>query len=161
MDDYENEKPDWRELDRRRDKSRFYGRTEKDEQKERPKDRWQAGRVKQALDKLFMGKKGTVEHEKLYNKIHNSYGSDRFVPTVRKYMEKYGLPDDTSALLLILDTKEQDIICNGIDKLREIYKDLSRRQQEDVRRKLSILAMTDKSVDIRNRAGDVLEAIKE
>ncbi|OPY82614.1 MAG: hypothetical protein A4E65_00780 [Syntrophorhabdus sp. PtaU1.Bin153] len=161
MSEYDDEKPDWRELDRRRDRSKFYGRTEKGEQKERPKDRWQAGRVKQALDKLFMGKKGTVEHEKLYNKIHNSYGSDRFVPTVRKYIEKYGLPDDASALLLILDTKEQDIICDGIDKLHEVYKDLSRRQQEDVRRKLSILAMTDKSADVRNRAGDVLEAIKE
>jgi hypothetical protein len=159
--DYNDEKPDWRELDRRRDRSKFYGRTEKGEQKERPKDRWQAGRVKQALDKLFMGKKGTVEHEKLYNKVHNSYGSDRFVPTVRKYIEKYGLPDDASALLLILDTKEQNIICDGIDKLHEIFKDLSRRQQEDVRRKLSILAMTDKSADVRNRAGDVLEAIKE
>ncbi len=161
MGDYNDEKPDWRELDRRRDRSKFYGRTEKGEQKERPKDRWQAGRVKQALDKLFMGKKGTVEHEKLYNKVHNSYGSDRFVPTVRKYIEKYGLPDDASALLLILDTKEQNIICDGIDKLHEIFKDLSRRQQEDVRRKLSILAMTDKSADVRNRAGDVLEAIKE
>ncbi|OPX94209.1 MAG: hypothetical protein A4E62_01596 [Syntrophorhabdus sp. PtaU1.Bin002] len=161
MGDYDDEKPDWRELDRRKDKSRFYGRTEKGEQKERPKDRWQEGRVKQALDKLFMGKKGTIEHEKLYNKIHNSYGSERFVPTVRKYMEKYGLPDDASALLLILDTKEQDIVCGGIDKLKEIYKDLSKRQQEDVRRKLSILAMADRSVDVRNRAGEVLEAIKE
>ena len=94
MGDYDD-RPDWRELDRRRDKSKLYGRIEeKGQKKERPKDRYQTGRVKEALDRLFMGKKGTVEHEKLYNKIHSSYGSNRFVSTVRKYIGEYGLPDE-------------------------------------------------------------------
>jgi len=108
-----------------------------------------------------MGKKGTIEHEKLYNKIHSTYGSNRFVSTVRKYIEQYGLPDDISALLLILDTKEQDIICSGIGNLKELYPGLTSRQQEDIRRKLSILAMTDKSREVRNVAGEALEAVKE
>ena len=161
MGDYDDDRPDWRELDRRRDKSKLYGRIEeKGQKKERPKDRWQAGRTKEALDRLFMGEKGTVEHDKMYNKIHSTYGSNRFVPAVRKYMEKYGVPDDSSALLLILDTKEQDIICEGVGKLQGIYGSLSKRQQEDVRRKLSILAMTDKSKDVRNKAEEALEAMK-
>jgi hypothetical protein len=38
MGDYENDKPDWRELDRRRDKSKLYGRIEeKGQKKEKPK----------------------------------------------------------------------------------------------------------------------------
>ena len=162
MGDYENDKPDWRELDRRRDKSKLYGRIEeKGQKKEKPKDRYQAGRIKEALDKLFMGKKGTIEHEKLYNKIHSTYGSNRFVSTVTKYIEQYGVPDDPSALLLILDTKEQNIICSGIEKLKEIYGGLTKRQQEDIRRKLSILAMTDKSGEVRGIAGEALEGMKE
>jgi len=161
MGDYDD-RPDWRELDRRRDKSKLYGRIEeKGQKKEKPKDRYQAGRVKEALDRLFMGKKGTIEHEKLYNKIHSTYGSNRFVSTVRKYIEEYGLPDDVSALLLILDTKEQDIICSGIGKLKELYSGLTSRQQEDVRRKFSILAMTDKSREVRNVAGEALEEVKK
>lgn len=161
MADYDDERPDWRELDRRRDKSKLYGRIgEKGETKEKPKDRWQAGRTKEALDRLFMGEKGTVEHDKLYNKLHNAYGTDRFASTVRKYIGKYGVPDDVSSLLLILDTKEPDIICEGIVKLEAIYSSLSRRQQEDVRRKLSILAMTDKSKEVRHKAEESLEAIK-
>jgi hypothetical protein len=161
MADYDD-RPDWRELDRRRDKSKLYGRIEeKGQKKERPKDRYQAGRFKEALDRLFMGKKGTIEHEKLYNKIHSTYGTNRFVSTVKKYIAEYGIPDDVSALLLILDTKEKDIICNGIGKLKELYTGLTSRQQEDVRRKLSILAMTDKSREVRNVAGDALEEVKE
>jgi ssDNA-specific exonuclease RecJ len=108
-----------------------------------------------------MGKKGTIEHEKLYNKIHSTYGSNRFISTVTKYIEQYGVPDDPSALLLILDTKEQNIICSGIEKLKEIYGGLTKRQQEDIRRKLSILAMTDKSREVRGIAGEVLEGMKE
>jgi hypothetical protein len=147
MGDYENDKPDWRELDRRRDKSKLYGRIEeKGQKKEKPKDRYQAGRIKEALDKLFMGKKGTIEHEKLYNKIHSTYGSNRFISTVSKY---------------ILDTKEQKIICSGIAKLKEVYGGLAKRQQEDIRRKLSILAMTDKSREVRGIAGEALEGMKE
>jgi hypothetical protein len=162
MGDYENDRPDWRELDRRRDKSKLYGRIEeKGEKKERPKDRYQAGRVKEALDRLFMGKKGTIEHEKLYNKIHSNYGSNRFVTTVTKYIEQYGVPDDPSTLLLILDTKDQGIITMGIEKLKEIYGGLTKRQQEDIRRKLSILAMTDKSKEVRGIAGEALEGIRE
>lgn len=161
MGDYEDERPDWRELDRRRDRSKLYGRIEeKGQKREKPKDRYQAGRVKEALDKLFMGKKGTIEHEKLYNKLHSTYGSERFLPTVRKYIDKFGLPDDASALLLILDTKEQEIICSGIEKLKEIYSGLTKRQQEDVRRKLSILSMTEKSKEVRSAADEALETVR-
>lgn len=161
MGDYDNDRPDWRELDRRRDKSKLYGRIEeKGQKREKPKNRWQTGRVKEALDRLFMGEKGTVEHDKMYNKLHSTYGSDRFIPTVRKYIDKYGIPDDPSALLLILDTKEEDIMCLGIGKLKEIYPSLTRRQQEDIRRKLSILAMTDRSNNVRNLAGEVLEELQ-
>lgn len=162
MGDYDDDRPDWRELDRRRDKSKLYGRfEEKGQKKEKPKDRYQAGRVKEALDRLFMGKKGTVEHEKLYNKLHSTYGSSRFVPTVRRYIDEYGIPNDVSALLLILDTKEQDIVCGGIGKLKELYPSLTSRQQEDIRRKLSILSMTDKSKEVRSVAAEVLEEMKQ
>lgn len=161
MGDYDDERPDWRELDRRRDRSKLYGRIEeKGEKKEKPKDRWQAGRTREALDRLFMGEKGTVEHDKMYNRIHSTYGTTRFVTAVRKYMEKYGIPNDPSALLLILDTREEDIVCEGIRTLEGIYGSLSTRQQEDVRRKLSILAMTDKSREVRNRAEQALEAMQ-
>src|SRR5512137_2090785 len=114
MSDYDDEKPDWRELDRRRDRSRQYGRQEKEVKKELPKDRWNVARRKEALDRLFMGEKGTVEHDKLFNKIHKSYGSASFLANVKKYIEKYGTPDDISTLLLILDTKEQDIIFKSL-----------------------------------------------
>ena len=160
MSDYDDEKPDWRELDRRRDRSRQYGRQEKEVKKELPKDRWNVARRKEALDRLFMGEKGTVEHDKLFNKIHKSYGSASFLANVKKYIEKYGTPDDISTLLLILDTKEQDIIFRSFDKIGEIFKSLSTRQKEDAKRKLSLLRMTDRSSEVREKAEEVLQTIE-
>ena len=160
MSDYDDEKPDWRELDRRKDRSRQYGRQENEYKKETPKDRWNIARRKEALDKLFMGEKGTIEHEKLFNKIHKSYGAASFLVNVKKYIEKYGVPDDISTLLLILDTKEQDIIFKTFDKITDIYNGLTLRQKEDVRRKLSILKMTDRSAEVRVKAEDILQALR-
>jgi hypothetical protein len=159
MVDYDDERPDWREIDRRKDSSRQYGRQEAAYKKETPKDRWNVARRKEALDKLFMGEKGTIEHEKLFNKIHKSYGSGSFLANVRKYIEKYGIPDDASTLLLILDTKEKEIVFKTFDKITNIYKELASRQKEDIRRKLSILKMTDKSAEVREKAEDILQTI--
>ncbi len=160
MSDYDDERPDWREIDRRKDKSRQYGRQEKEYKKDLPKDRWNVARRKEALDRLFMGEKGTAEHDKEYNKIHKSYGTPGFLANVRKYIEKYGPPDDISTLLLILDTKERDIVFATLNKIGEVFASLSTRQKEDAKRKLSILRLTDKSGEVRGRADEVLSEIE-
>ncbi len=158
MGDYDDEKPDWRELDRRRDRSRFYGRQEKGSAKrEAPKDRWQQGRVKDALDRLFKGDKGTPEHDRLFARLHNAYGSDAFPGQVEKYMAKYGLPDDVATLLLFLDLQTTDAAAAALEKLSGLYGTLAPRQQEDVKRKISITAMTHKIKEVRTKAERVLE----
>ena len=160
MSDYD-EKPDWREIDRRKDKSRQYGRQEKEYKKDLPKDRWNVARRKEALDRLFMGEKGTVEHDKLFNKIHKSYGSASFPANIKMYVEKYGIPDDISTLLLIFDAKDQDIIFKAFDKVREVLKSMSSRQREDIRRKVYMLKLTDRSAEVREKAEELIQAIKE
>jgi hypothetical protein len=160
MGDYDDERPDWRELDRRKDRSGQYGRQEKEYKKELPKDRWNVARRKEALDKLFMGEKGTIEHDKLFNKIHKSYGSASFLANVKKYIEKYGTPDDISTLLLILDTKEKGVIFGALGKIAEVFPSLSSRQREDARRKLSILKLTDRSPEVREKADELLQTLQ-
>ncbi|MEN6617746.1 MAG: hypothetical protein ABFD12_14425 [Syntrophorhabdus sp.] len=164
MADYDNdEKPDWRELDRRRDRSTFYGRQEKGagKKKEPPKNRWQQGRVKDALDRLFKGDKGTPEHDKLYARLHNAYGSDSFPKLAEKYMAKYGLPDDAPTLILFLDLKEAGTCNATLDKLLELYPSLQPRQQEDARRKISIASMGHKIKEVRIRATEILEELED
>ncbi len=48
-----------------------------------------------------------------------------------------------------------------IEKLKGFYGSLQARQKEDVRRKLSILSMADRSQKIREQAGEALEELSE
>jgi hypothetical protein len=155
----DDERPSWREIDKKRDRS-SHVKVEKREKDGRAADRWNTGRHKQALEKLFKGDKGTLEHEKLYNKIHKAYGTPSFVVTVQKYLEKYGAPDDTSTLLLLLDSKDAEIMLLTMDKLQQIYGQVSVREKEDTRRKLSILALTDRSPDVKEKAAEIAEDMK-
>lgn len=161
MSDYDDNRPNWREIDRNKDKSGFYGRQEKKERKEGgakegPKDRWQEGKIKEAIDRIFMGKKGTIEHDKLFKKLHQSYGMGTFLKHVMAYMEQYGLPDDAPTLLLLLDTKDQSLSLNAIEKLQEIYSTLPEQHKDAALRKLSIVAMTGKSREVRLKAEEVM-----
>lgn len=157
MSDYDDrDRPSWREIDRLRDKSRHVRREERKEKPERI-DRWKTKRAKEALERILKGKKGTLKHDKLYNKIHSSYGTENFVKNVKSYIENYGLPDDASTLMLIMDTKDEEIIMGAIDKLGTIYHDLTDRMKEDVRRKISIIKLTERSESIRQKAEAFLE----
>jgi hypothetical protein len=160
MADYDDERPDWREIDRKRDR-RNESRGSKEPEKERLTNRWKKGRVKEALDRLFMGEKGTVEHDKLYRKVHGAYGSDKFAQTVQKYIEKYGPPDDAPTLILILDTKDEEIILKVFEKFKAAYPGLSSRHKEDIGRKLSIMALTDRSKQIRIKADELIKELKQ
>ncbi len=161
MGDYDDERPSWRDMDRKKDRSRHYGRQERAAKKEGPKNRWQKGRVKEALDRLFMGDKGTPEHDKLYKKLHSTYGTESFLPAVAKYLTKYGLPDDVGTLILILDTKEESVIFSVFEMFKEIYNALSPRYKEDIRRKLSIMSLTDKSIKVKEKAQEIINLIEQ
>jgi hypothetical protein len=163
MSDYDDdERPSWREIDKKRDRSAHVSQ----DKKERPggrrpgADRYEQGRYKEALEKLFQGKKGTLEYQKLYNKIHKSYGLSTFLTNVQKFTQAYGLPEDVSTLLLILDTKDVGTMLTAIDKLKEVSVGATAREKEDIRRKLSIISMTDRSPDVKERAREVAEELK-
>jgi hypothetical protein len=153
----DDERPNWREIDRKRDRSRHSGRRDEGFKADDHADRWQSGRVKEALDRLFKGEKGTVEHDKLLNKVNAVYGTDRFPPAVKRYTDKYGLPDDVRTLILFLDSRDAAVCLGVIEKLKSMSGALAARQKDDVRRKLSIVALTDRSQEVRDAAQDVLE----
>ena len=161
MSNYDDEeRPSWREIDKRRDRSSHVEHKEKRAAEKPGADRWNTGRHKQALEKLFKGDKGTIEHDKLHSKMHKSYGTPTFLTAAKNYVEKYGPPDDMSTLLLLLDSRDESIMELSMTTLKTIYIGLSPREKEDVRRKLSILALTDRSIDIRETASEILEDLK-
>ena len=79
-------------------------------------------------------------------------GSKKFDPSVRKYLKEYGLPEDWSTLMLLLDCKDPGTIIQAIQSLKDLYPQQGLEEQQGFRSKLNIISMTTKDDELRHWA---------
>ncbi len=109
------------------------------------------------VERLFKGKKGTDEHDRMLQKLHDAYGSDRFKKTALQYVKEYGLPDDWGSLLLLLDIQdEQDLVCDAMEKLVEMSRERSSVERRGLKSKLTIISATSKDMVVAETAEALL-----
>ena len=158
-DSDEREKPSWRDIDRRRDRSRHVSRDETS----RKEKSLQSGRAKQQylkeVDKFFQGVKSGKEHKTALDAIHRHYGTGKFASAVKTYLKKYGIPDDWSTLMLLLDYKDDEVLVQAIEALREIAPDRSLLERQGFKNKLEILTFTTSSSQIISLAEKVSQEL--
>jgi hypothetical protein len=68
------------------------------------------------------------------------------------YLREYGLPDDWSTLMLLLDCKDSGTAIQAIESLKALYPQQGLEEQQGFRSKLSIISMTTKDDELRYRA---------
>ena len=158
-DSDEREKPSWRDIDRKRDRSRHVSRDEQSRSEKSLQSTWAKDQYLKEVDKLFQGKKGSKEHKAALNAIHNNYSTSKFASSVKKYLEKYGIPDDWSTLMLLLDYKDEEVLVQVIEALKEIATERSRVERQGFKDKLEILAITASSSTIISLAEKVSREI--
>lgn len=158
-DSDEREKPDWREIDRKRDRSRHASRDESSRGEKSLRSTWAKEQYLKKMDKLFQGEKGGKEHKAALNAIHNHYGTSKFAASVRKYLKKYGIPDDWSTLMLLLDYKDDEILVQVIEALKEVAPERSPVEKEGFKNKLEILAITASSSQVISLAETMLKEL--
>jgi hypothetical protein len=109
------------------------------------------------VERLFKGKKGTDEHDRMLQRLHDSYGSGRFKKTALEYVKEYGLPDDWGSLLLLLDLEgEQELVCDAMEKLVEMSAQRSSVERRGLRSKLSVISATSKDMVVAETAEALL-----
>ncbi len=160
--DDDRERPSWREIDRRRDRSRHTSRQREPlSQVERAlKSPWLKHKYMEELEKLFSGKKASPEHQKLYQAIHKTYGSNKFHRTVEKYLQEYGLPEDWGTLILLLDHKKPEIVRKALEALKALYPQKGLLERQGFVSKVKILALTAKDELLRAEAENTLEEVR-
>ena len=158
-DSDEREKPNWREIDRKRDRSRHASRDKSSRQEKSLRSTWAKEQYMKEMDKLFQGEKGGKEHKTALNAIHNHYGTSRFAASVRRYLKKYGIPDDWSTLMLLLDYKDDEVIAQVIEALKAFAPDRSPVEREGFKNKLEILSITASSSQIISLVESVLKEL--
>jgi hypothetical protein len=108
------------------------------------------------VDKLFQGEKGGKKHKKALNAIHSHYGTSKFAASVKKYLKTYGLPEDWSTLMLLLDFKDVEVVVQVIEALKTLAPERSLVEREGFKNKLEILSITGSSSQLTSLAERVL-----
>jgi hypothetical protein len=120
-DDRERERPSWREMDARRDRSR-HTREERREPRT-PKARAESQAASQAYlkkldEKLFSGKGS--ESSKDAEAVRDARGTRGFPAACDAYVEKHGFPASPDLLLLVLEHDDPDTVLKAIDALTSL-----------------------------------------
>ena len=155
----EREKLSWREIDRRKDRSPYAPRETPTDQTRSRRSEWVMKKYRKEADKLFMGKKGTKKHQKAHNDLDRYHGTDQFETVVKAYLEQYGLPEDWSTLLLLLDYSDSQTVLQALTTMKDLYEARSPIEKQGFKAKVDILAMTASDSDLRDFAEEMLKTL--
>lgn len=159
QDGDEREKIPWREIDRRKDRSPYAPKeTPKDQVRSR-RSEWVMKKYRKEADKLFMGKKGTKKHQKARNDIDRYHGTEQFETAVKTYLDQYGLPEDWSTLLLLLDYSDSEKVLQALAAMKDLYETRNPAGKQGFKAKVDILAMTASDSDLRDFAEEMLKTL--
>jgi hypothetical protein len=143
-----------------RDRSRHVGRGGQRSSKERSlRSTWAKKQHLQEAEKVFQGKRGTKEHKAAVDAIHRSYGSAKFSSAVKRYLETYGVPAEWGTLLLLLDYKDDEVLVEVIEKLKDLAPKRTQVEKQGFKNKLEILTFTAKSSRIASVAEAALKEL--
>ncbi|MFP3867953.1 MAG: hypothetical protein ACLFUU_07315 [Desulfobacteraceae bacterium] len=158
-DDEERERPSWREIDRRKDRSRHV----RSQPKPRRGRKAEAERIRtQALkeaEALFAGKRGRPEYQKALRTLEAHHGTAKFQATAKKFLAEYGLPEDWSTLMLLLDYSDPEVVQEVLNCLRTQVKSRSRVEQQGLQGKLRTMALTTKNLELKQAAEAIIAEI--
>jgi hypothetical protein len=158
-DDDETEKPSWREIDKKKDRSPYAPKERPEDRPRSPKADWRMKQYRKQADKLFMGKKGTKKHQKAHADIERYHGTDQFGEAAKAYVEQYGLPEDWRTLSFLLDYSDPETVSKAIETMKGLYETRAASEKLGFRAKVDILAMTAGNSDLRELAEEILKTL--
>jgi len=155
-DDDERERPSWRDLDRKKDRSKHVSGDRPAFRPKSAKAQWAQKQYLKEVENLFKGKKASKDHTIAHEEIHKYAGTNKFNTTVKKYLAEYDLPDDWSTLFLLLDYKELKVVKRVIDVLKEKAQEEPLNIKEGFKSKLRIIAMTTSDSELKEIAEETV-----
>ena len=158
-DEDEGERISWREIDRRKDRSPYAPKESPKDQARSRRSEWAMKKYRKEADKLFMGKKGTKKHQKAHSDIDRYHGTDQFETVMKAYLDQYGLPEDWSTLLLLLDYSDPEKVLQALAAMKGFYETRSLVEKQGFKAKVDILAMTASDSDLRDFAEEMLKTL--
>ncbi len=158
-DDYDRERPSWREIDRRRDRSRHVNRSRSESEK-RFSSKVSKERYLKKLDKLFSEPK-TKESDKQLEDLKKSIGTSSFNRKFKKFVTEFGHPEDWEILIHSLNHKDTKLVKRSMELLMNMAKDRPIIEKQGFRAKLEVLSRTTPDMELMELAQEYLEELLE
>jgi hypothetical protein len=157
-DDEDREKPSWREIDQRRDRS-FHVGERKSYQERTLRSDWAKKQHLREAEKFFQGKKGTEAYKKAHAALHDKYGTPQFPKVAQDFLQEFGLPDEWGTLLLLLDYPDPKWAGEALAALKAMYAKRSLIEQKGFKGKVKILGMTTRDPHLRKECEGIVEEL--
>ena len=155
-DNYERERPSWREIDRLRDGNRQGGGESKPQSSRKQQEKIRQEALKQA-EALFAGKQLRPEYKKAMAKLEDQRATPQFLATAEKFLQEFGLPEDWRGLMLFLDYSDPALIAEAMTRLQQMASSQSMTELQGLKGKLRTLSLTSRFLEIKEEAAEILE----
>jgi hypothetical protein len=160
QDDEDRERPDWREIDRRRDRSRHAPEARKRGPRlPKAQAEWVRKQALRQAEALFKGKRGRPEYQAALKELEAHHGTKKFLATAKKFLEEYGLPEEWGALNRLLDYPGPEVVEEALRAMAAQLPQRSRVEQQGFKGRLQILALTSPHPGLRRCADEIMSEI--
>jgi hypothetical protein len=156
--DDDRERPSWREIDARRDRSRQRA-PRREPRVPKAQAEWVRKLALRQAEALFKGKRARPEYQAALRELEAHHGDKKFAALAKKFLEEYGLPEEWGALLRLLDYPEPEVVAEVLRAMAAQVGTRSRVEQQGFKGKLQILALTSPHAQVRECAEEIMAGI--
>ncbi|MBA4395479.1 MAG: hypothetical protein C0407_18160 [Desulfobacca sp.] len=158
-EDIKRERPSWREIDQRKDRSSHVSSGPRPTKGKKDKADWLRKMALKEANKHFRGKQGTAAHEKAVSTLQGHFGTRKFNTLAKKYLEEYGLPKDWGNQFLFLDYTDPEVVIELLKHMAGSYPERSLREQQAFLSKLRTLKTLAEDGEVQDEAAEVLSSL--
>ena len=158
-DDDERERPSWREIDQRRDRSGGRPRPKEPRVPKKQAEKLRLHALAQA-EALFKGKRARPEYQTALRKLEDKHGTRQFAAYAKKFLEEYGLPEEWGALTRLLDYPDPAVLQEVLRAMAVQAGARSRVEQQGFKGRLRVLALTSPYAEVRRCIEEILAGEK-
>ncbi len=158
-EDRERERPSWREIDQRKDRSSHVSKGPRPTRGKKDKDEWLRKMALKEANKHFRGKQATPAHEKAVDALLEHFGSRKFHTLAKQYLDEYGLPSQWGTQFLFLDYEDPKVVIELLKKMAAAYPVRSLRDQQALLSKLRTLKAIAEDGEVQDEAAEVLSSL--
>ena len=159
--DDERERPSWREIDKRRDRSSPYGRDNRDRDRA-PRSNYDKEDMKRRAEEFLFSKgKGTGGNSEERQMLAEKQWTPEFDKTVASLVSRSGFPDDWTLLFMMMDVKDDTMLKQVAESMKEKYPERSQAEKQSFMSKLRILSISSRNMETKELLQEIAADLED